>query len=71
MQKPDFGKRAVRRQELSRKKRQARKIYPHDKKARSANHLKMCSCHMCGNPRRHFKSATLQEQRADIAMETT
>jgi hypothetical protein len=24
-----------------------------------------CSCSMCGNPRRHFGQATLQEQRAD------
>lgn len=26
-----------------------------------ANHLKMCSCHMCGNPRKHYKDFTFQE----------
>ncbi|MBK1666538.1 hypothetical protein CKO28_00590 [Rhodovibrio sodomensis] len=31
---------------------------------RTADHLAVCSCTMCGNPRRHFGSRTLQEQRA-------
>ena len=26
-----------------------------------------CSCPMCGNPRRHFGSKTMQEKRADLA----
>ena len=26
---------------------------------------KPCSCHMCGNPRKHFKQKTLQEKRMD------
>ncbi len=24
-----------------------------------------CSCHMCGNPRKHWKSKTMQEKRMD------
>lgn len=30
-------------------------------------HLAMCSCWMCGNPRKHFKTATLQETKANAA----
>jgi hypothetical protein len=26
---------------------------------------KPCSCHMCGNPRKHFKEKTMQEKRFD------
>lgn len=29
-----------------------------------ANHGCNCSCHMCGNPRRHFKQLTMQERKA-------
>lgn len=67
MQKPGFAKRAQRRTALARKKRQARKIYPHDMHARTANHLKVCSCHMCGNPRKHWKQPSMQELRAEDA----
>lgn len=31
-----------------------------------ADHLKNCSCPMCGNPRRHFNEPTLQERRAAL-----
>jgi len=31
------------------------------------DHLAACSCHMCGNPRRHFGQRTPQEARADDA----
>jgi hypothetical protein len=24
-----------------------------------------CSCHMCGNPRKHWKEKTIQEKRFD------
>ena len=34
-----------------------------------ANHLKGCSCHMCGNPRKYFNDLTLQERAAAISME--
>jgi len=56
--------RARRRMNLARMKAKARRIYPHDKKARSANHLATCSCYACGNPRRHFGELTMQERRA-------
>lgn len=28
----------------------------------------MCSCPLCGNPRRHFRKLTLNERRSDIYM---
>lgn len=57
---------AERRAALVKKKKRARKLYPHDPKAKLANHLAHCSCHMCGNPRKHFPgSKTLQEMKAD------
>lgn len=49
---------------MARMKAKARRIYPHDGKARSANHLATCSCRMCGNSRRHFSEKTMQERRA-------
>jgi hypothetical protein len=30
------------------------------------NHGKLCSCHMCGNPRKFFNEKTIQEQRSDV-----
>jgi hypothetical protein len=46
----------------------ARRIYNHDPKARAAEYMAVCSCWMCGNPRRHAKSdrLTLQERRSNI-----
>ena len=32
---------------------------------RCHDHVKMCSCPMCGNPRRHFGERTIQERRLD------
>ena len=32
---------------------------------KSSNHGKLCSCHMCGNPRKFFNEKTLQEQKFD------
>lgn len=41
-----------------------------DKTAKiQANHGKLCSCHMCGNPRRHYGVETLQEVRANDRLE--
>lgn len=37
-----------------RMKEKAAKIYPHDPRRRNADHLAVCSCHMCRNPRRNF-----------------
>ena len=28
-----------------------------------ANHGKLCSCHMCGNPRKHWNEKTIQERK--------
>lgn len=56
---------ARRRADLARMKAKARRIFPHDPKARHANHLRDCSCVICGNPRKYFGERTLQEQRAD------
>lgn len=32
---------------------------------RMAENRHPCSCHMCGNPRKHFKKKTIQERRMD------
>lgn len=32
---------------------------------RMAENRHPCSCHMCGNPRKHFKQKTIQEKRMD------
>ena len=58
------SKRARRRQDLMRMKARARAIYPHDRAAKHANHLKPCSCWMCGNPRRYGEKP-VAERRAD------
>lgn len=57
-------KRARRRQMSRRMKRKAIALY-HDvpRAYRYADHLTVCSCAMCGNPRRYFNSRTLQELR--------
>lgn len=62
--KQDSAKRGLRRQAARRMKAKALRIYPHDPKARLADHLAQCSCHMCGNERRHFGNPTVQEKRA-------
>lgn len=59
--------RARRRADLARMKAKARRIYPNDPKAKWANHLQGCSCWTCGNPRRHWHEATMQERRAEDA----
>lgn len=35
----------------------------------AAQHGKLCSCPMCGNPRRHFGDETIQERRAARALD--
>jgi hypothetical protein len=38
-----------------------------DKRAtKYAEHLAMCSCPMCGNPRKAYKEKTRQEQKAEL-----
>lgn len=51
-----------RRNDLARMKAKARRLYPHDPKARNANHLAKCSCWMCGNQRR-IEGAPISERR--------
>lgn len=62
-----MSKRAERRASLARMKRKALRIYPHDARARSANHLKTCSCVVCGNPRRFGFKDPVPELRASEA----
>lgn len=60
-------KRQRRRRDLQRMKAKALRVYAHDAKARAAEHLAVCSCWMCGNPRRYAKSdqrLTLAERKA-------
>jgi hypothetical protein len=61
-------KRALRRRRNSNIKNKARKIardiYHIDPEivVKYFNHLKLCSCWMCGNPRKHFGRCTKQEE---------
>ena len=76
-------KRAIRRHHSDRMKAKARRIYRinnylldhlldktfEDAAAKRADYLKSCSCWMCGNPRRYYKSKekfTIQELRANL-----
>lgn len=70
----DFPKknkiRALRRAIKEKLKRRAKKIFMLwglDEKyaVKSADHLKNCSCWMCGNPRKYFKEKTMQEKKED------
>jgi len=58
-------KRQRRRRDLLRMRAKARRVYPHDHKAKLAEHLAVCSCWMCGNPRHLAKThrLTMQERR--------
>jgi hypothetical protein len=72
--KPGHEKRALRRHHDQRKKAWVRKTlthyftglttFPADRVGRYARTPKMCSCFMCGNPRRFQGEPTLQERRA-------
>lgn len=67
------SKKDRRRRDLQRMKAKALRLHPHDPQAKSAEYLAVCSCWMCGNPRRHGKAAerlTLAERRAPIASAT-
>lgn len=56
--------RAFRRKQLLKKKKLAREIYPDDQNATFAEHLAICSCYTCGNPRKHFGEITIQEKKS-------
>jgi hypothetical protein len=66
IKRPKPAKRARRRGDRERMKAKARRIRPWDEQGRLADHLAVCSCLGCGNPRRHVpgtKGLTLQERR--------
>lgn len=46
-----------------RMKAKCAKLYPRDTKRRDADNLAVCSCWMCGNPRKFFAEETMQERR--------
>ena len=61
-------KRALRRHLRMRAKRKARQIakwigLDQDRTERNAEHLKNCSCMICGNPRKYWHQPTFQEKR--------
>ncbi len=69
------NKRAQRRHHLTRMKKRAERIskqiwgYEENVLEKSYNHLKQCSCRMCGNPRKYWGSKTKQEimvERGDL-----
>ena len=68
MEKND-RRRAQRRSDNNRMKKRAAKVYPHMIPGKAADHLKMCSCHMCGNERRHFDRPTISEKRQALRMD--
>lgn len=55
--------RSERRAKKALMKRKARKIYSFmEKPEKLADHLKCCSCFMCGNPRKWWKEPSLKEE---------
>ncbi|KJR63169.1 hypothetical protein VY88_23780 [Azospirillum thiophilum] len=59
-------KRARRRQDWARMVARARRFYPdQDIPQQLADNLAVCSCWMCGNPRRWHGELTMQEIRQD------
>lgn len=64
----DEPKRARRRRDRLRMKAKARRLYPETAQpGRLADHLAVCSCWACGNPRRRLREITIQEKRAEEA----
>jgi hypothetical protein len=62
MEKNDRS-RARRRHATARMKRRAKEIYPHMTPGKAADHLAMCSCAGCGNPRRFYGEETISEKK--------
>lgn len=55
--------RSERRRKKAALKNKAKKIYPWmSEPERLADHLKSCSCLICGNPRKWWKQDTLKEK---------
>ena len=66
--RPEEPPRAMRRLDLARMKANASRVRPwHARAAYQADHLAVCSCWMCGNPRRTKGLLTVQELRAEEA----
>ena len=69
--KPFGNKRAARRHHKARMKKRAVRIYSQDpisapeNASRWGDHITVCSCYMCGNPRKWFGEKTMQEKRRD------
>ena len=60
-------KRARRRHDRARMVARAMRVYPWAKAPQKlADNLAVCSCWMCGNPRRWWYELTMQERRQDI-----
>jgi hypothetical protein len=56
--------RAERRFKKTLMKKKAKEVYPWMSEAvKLADHLKSCSCLMCGNPRKWWKEPSLSERR--------
>jgi hypothetical protein len=76
-------RRAVRRHHKFRMRKKARRIfnswgnstwgdyshYSFLQEGKYADHLKSCSCHMCGNPRKFWNEKTRQELKAKLKTE--
>lgn len=54
--------RAYRRFHKFRMRRKAKKLYPYSD-CHYEDNLTVCSCYMCGNPRKYWKEETLQEKK--------
>lgn len=62
--------RSLRRYHLERMKKKAIRAYhwkTPEEARKLANHLCMCSCHMCGNPRRYWGTLTIQERKYETS----
>ena len=64
--------RAERRAAKERMTKRAKRVFPWMEHPQVlADHMKSCSCHMCGNPRKWFKSEKLKENHfKEITVET-
>lgn len=59
-----------RRNDKKRMIRKSKRVYKEVKYYyKYADNLAVCSCPMCGNPRRHFKEKTIKEKINDINIE--
>ena len=64
------GKYERRARDKDRMKARAARAFPflsREAAAKQADHIKVCSCPCCGNPRRHWRQKGMAERRADEA----